>query len=158
MCINTYSYIENRYNQTPQLRLPCFFSVFFATKNRFPLGFLPFCFVLRKPEAMGALRQTLLRFCELTPLAFQAAEPAVVECLNSIGRNFRSCEQAPGRGRKPWKAKCIMSQTNTPQFKPSLTMSQPTKHLASANDLWLAGWCAISVYQLRSKDFRFIGV
>ena len=60
---------------------------------------------------MGALRQTLLRFCELTPLAFQAAEPAVVECLNSIGRNFRSCDQAPGRGLPP-EGQCIMSLTN----------------------------------------------
>ena len=95
--MNTYSYIEKRYTRPPQLTL--LFSL--LQKIVFPLVLSPFFFVLRKPEAMGALRQTLLRFCELTPLAFQAAEPAVVECLNSIGRNFRSCDQAPGRGLPP---------------------------------------------------------
>lgn len=73
---------------------------------------------------MGALRQTLLRFCELTPLAFQAAEPAVVECLNSIGRNFRSCDQAPGRGLPP-EGQVHHESNQPPPVKPSLTMSQP---------------------------------
>ena len=60
---------------------------------------------------MGALRQTLLRFCELTPLAFQAAEPAVVECLSSIGRNFRACDQAPGPGDgKSWVDQHLFAQ------------------------------------------------
>ena len=52
----------------------------------------------RKPEQMGFLRQTLLRFAELAPEAFRPATPEVAQCLERVGRNFRADGRAPGGG------------------------------------------------------------
>eukprot|EP00435_Cladocopium_sp_Y103_P063933 s8_g25.t1 len=55
-----------------------------------------------KPEQMGFLRQTLLRFEQLAPEAFRLATPEVAQCLERVGRNFRADGRAPGTPLAAW--------------------------------------------------------